>query len=65
VLTLDEPDPQTLDRHDPWSGAGAASGALPIEHLFMVVRSWCEHPPHVLVARDPAPLYRAHGDPRD
>jgi len=65
VLTLDEPDPQTFDRHDPWRGAFAPSGVPPVDHLFMAVRAWCEHPPRVLVSRDPDPLYRAHGDPRD
>ena len=65
MLTLDEPDPQTFDSHDPWSGAFAPSGVRPVEHLFMAVRAWCEHPPRLLVSRDPDPLYRAHGDPRD
>lgn len=64
MLTLDEPDVQAYDGHDAWQGAGVP-GLVPVDHLFMTVRAWCDHPPSGLVGRDPDPLYRTHGDPRD
>lgn len=64
MLTLDEPDAQTRRSHDAWSG-GLASDVLPVAHLFMNVRRWCDDPPLALISRDSDPLYRTHGDPRD
>lgn len=64
MLTLDEPDAQMTRSHDAWSGA-LAGDVLPVAHLFLTVRQWCDHPPRALVSRDSDPLYRTHGDPRD
>ena len=65
MLTLDEPDSQTHCGHDTRSAAWTVRDVLPVEHLFMTVRAWCDHPPSGLVGGDSDPLYRTHGDPRD
>ena len=38
---------------------------VPVDHLFMTVRAWCDDPPCGLAGGDADPLYRTHGDPRD
>lgn len=65
MLTLDEPDPLTLDRHQAGQASWTAYGVLPVEHLFMAMRARWYHPPRSLAALDPDPLYQTHGDPRD
>ncbi len=45
--------------------ARCAGDVLPVAHLFMTVRQWCDDPPPALISRDSDPLYRTHGDPRD
>jgi len=65
VLTLDEPELQSVDGHAAWPAVWATGDLQPIEHLYMAVRAWCERPLHGQMAGDPDPLYRTHGDPRD
>jgi hypothetical protein len=64
VLTLDEPDRAPDDA--PWGVTATASfdERHHLHQLVGAVRAWFTYAARV-PPKDPGPLYRAHGEPRD